>query len=207
MLPSAVREVLPLPPERYRNGATMYGVRVVATSGATKDLYTDDAAALEAWTRDLARSTPAARQAAYRKALMAAPPAGALPLPPSRRPGGAALLNELHLGDICEVDWSGMLGSGLFACVLRGRLHEGGEAVAVKIIKKEAMIEYSEIVYREAQVWSAVGVHPHICQLKQVRRRRLRWRAMLWRWQGARVQRESGTGCAAGRTCLLSRFA
>ncbi|KAG2440177.1 hypothetical protein HXX76_004290 [Chlamydomonas incerta] len=170
VLPSAVREVLPLPPERYRNGATMYGVRVVATSGATKDLYTDDAAALEAWTRDLARSTPAARQAAYRKALLAAPPAGAPPLPPSRRPGGGASLNELHLGDICEVDWSGMLGSGLFACVLRGRLHEGGEAVAVKIIKKEAMAEYSEIVYREAQVWSAVGQHPHICQLKQVLR-------------------------------------
>ncbi|KXZ51601.1 hypothetical protein GPECTOR_12g565 [Gonium pectorale] len=172
VLPAPVREVRSLPPQRYGNGAVMYGVRVVAVGGAFKDIYTDDCAALDAWATDLSRCTPAAREAAFAAAeaaaAAAAPPLSAPtppPPPPPRQPGA-----ELRLADICETDWSHMLGSGLFACVMRGRMHCSGEPVAVKVIKTEAYQQYSEMVQREAAVWSAVGAHPHIVQLKQVLR-------------------------------------
>ncbi|GFR52239.1 hypothetical protein Agub_g14773 [Astrephomene gubernaculifera] len=166
VLASAVREVLSLPPQRYRNGATMYGIRVVAINGSIKDIFTDDHTALQAWALDLSRSTVPARERAAAKAAaaVAATPARPLPLPPPMRPAPL----ELRLADLCETDWSHALGSGLFACVLRGRMHGTGEAVAVKIVKAEAYREYSDIIHREAVVWAAAGSHPHIVQLKQV---------------------------------------
>lgn len=189
MLPSEVAEVVELPAQHFTNGAVMYGIRVVGANGASKDLYSDDKEALDAWAADLARCTPAARQRRAAKArnstasapapIAATTAAAALMATPSGRQlvAAAALRNahgELTLSDFCEVDWSRMLGSGLFACVLRGRMHDSGEAVAVKIIKAEAYKEYMEMVKREATVWSAVGHHPHIVHLKQVLESRTR---------------------------------
>lgn len=187
MLSSPVGDVQPLPPLRYHNGATMYGFRVVSVSGRSKDLYTDDPAALAAWFLDLSRSNAVARDTAQRKAMVVQPKSLLLPFPPPPlvRSGG-----ELHLSDICEVDWSHMLGSGLFACVLRARLHDTGEPVAIKIIKAEAYREYGDIIEREAAVWAATGNHPHVLQLKQTLR------------SGERMYFISGGAMWAGeRTC------
>jgi hypothetical protein len=39
-----------------------------------------------------------------------------------------------------------------------------------QVIKAEAMLEYGEMMAREALVWFAAGPHPHIAQLRQVYR-------------------------------------
>ncbi len=125
VLPSAIREVTRLATQKYTNGTPMYGLRVVSLGGAAKDLYTDDPELAEAWATDLGRSTPTARLRWAKLAI-------ALPGTPGGRLRASAS-TDLLLTDVCELDWSGMLGSGLFALVMRGQLIGSCEPVAVKV--------------------------------------------------------------------------
>lgn len=107
------RGVLPLPPARYHNGTTMHGMRVVAAgTGASKDLYCDDKSVLDGWAASLLPAVAAATE------------------------GAAGAARKLMLSDVVDVDWAGgLLGTGLFACVLRGVEAGSGVPVAVKVIK------------------------------------------------------------------------
>ncbi|KAG1663916.1 hypothetical protein FOA52_002232 [Chlamydomonas sp. UWO 241] len=62
------------------------------------------------------------------------------------------------------VEFGSLLGSGLFSVVVRGWM-SNGTAVAVKLIKPDAIAGYSNVIEREVAVWSAIGEHPHVAGL------------------------------------------
>uniref|UniRef100_A0A7R9YSU9 Protein kinase domain-containing protein n=1 Tax=Chlamydomonas euryale TaxID=1486919 RepID=A0A7R9YSU9_9CHLO len=79
-----------------------------------------------------------------------------------------ANLGGLKLDDRYAIDYSSLLGKGMFSIVLRGTDRKSGKPVAIKAILPQRFKQYKDLVTREAIVWSSIGQHPNIVHLKGV---------------------------------------